>query len=188
MLNGYEKANIQAIESLENSMDQNTTSSAVPSEFSFADIDGVDFIYASGVGAWGTTLTIYTDGTFSGEYSNWSIGAADETHPRGEYEYCEFTGNFSEPTKIDDYTYSATVEYINQTYETGISEIKDEVLYNYTDPVGIGVGDEFMFYLPGTPIEELPDSYVSWKYSTSNPPASLPSNGLYNASEAAVFG
>ena len=39
---------------------------AVKTDFSYADLSETEFLFASGAGAWGTTLTIDADGSFPG--------------------------------------------------------------------------------------------------------------------------
>ncbi len=188
MLNTYEKENIKIIQRVENSSGQSTGGSTSSSGFSFADIEGMGFGFSSGVGAWSTDLIVYADGTFEGEFSDWDAGGSvNDEYPRGEFAYSEFKGKFSDPLKVNDYTYSVKVEYLNQMYEPGTSEIKDEYLFNYTDTYGVDAGDEFLIYLPGAPTASLPEGYLDWIYFSGDFPSYLPFYGLYNTSEGAGF-
>ena len=67
-------------------------------------IDG--FGFSSGAGAWGTFLDLNDDGTFSGEFHDSNMGETGEGYPYGTVYVCDFSGKFSEPEKINEYTYS----------------------------------------------------------------------------------
>ena len=73
------------------------------SSFSFDDLKMVQFRFSSGAGAWATILNIREDGSFHGWYqdSNSEIG---EGYPNGSCYQCDFSGQFTEPMKVNDYT------------------------------------------------------------------------------------
>ena len=71
------------------------------------------FVFASGVGAWDTQVTIAPDGSFSGIYHDADMGGTGEGYPNGTEYICEFTGQFSQPTKVDDYTWSVQLESLS---------------------------------------------------------------------------
>ena len=52
------------------------------------------FIFTSGVGGWGTDLTIAPDGTFTGSYHDSEMGAIGDENPNGEVYVCAFSGAF----------------------------------------------------------------------------------------------
>ncbi|HIX52345.1 MAG TPA: DUF1311 domain-containing protein, partial [Candidatus Lachnoclostridium stercoripullorum] len=47
---------------------------AEETEFSFDDLQDLEFIFSSGAGAWGTTLQVRWDGSFAGTYSDSNMG------------------------------------------------------------------------------------------------------------------
>lgn len=118
--------------------------------FSFGDITNLEFWFGSGAGAWCTVLTVHEDGSFEGEYHD----------AEGKTLYlCNFTGNFTEPVKVDEYTYSVKLEQIQLAEEPGTEEWKDEIYYKYSEPYGLEDAEELLFYLPGVPVKELPEAY-----------------------------
>ncbi|MCC8141139.1 MAG: YARHG domain-containing protein [Lachnospiraceae bacterium] len=170
--------------------DSGSTGTDSGSGFSFADIDNVEFGYSSGAGAWGVGLTVHSDGTFEGSYHDSDAGGRGTDEYGNEYlgtiSLSEWTGSFSTPVKVNDYTYSTTVESINLSREQG-SEVEDNVLYVYTSAEGMSVGDEFLIYLPSAPTSELGD-FIDFIYATHpNIGSQLSCYGLYNTNDGASF-
>lgn len=131
-------------------------------DFSFADVANVEFWFSSGAGAWATMLRIYEDGSFQGEYHDSDMGDIGEGYPGGTVYLSDFTGRFTELAKVDDYTYSFQLESIELAQEPDTDEIKDEVRYIYSVPYGFDDGKDFLLYLPGAFLQELPESFRSW--------------------------
>lgn len=129
--------------------------------FSFADLKDLQFCFSSGAGGWATLLTIDENGSFEGEFFDGDLGATGEGYPNGTTFQSIFKGQFTEPVKVNEYTYSMQIQEIN--YEKfGTEEIKDGMLYCYGDAYGLeGTGD-FLIYLPGAPLSELPEEFRSW--------------------------
>jgi hypothetical protein len=86
---------------------------------------------------------------------------------------------------VDEYTYSMELDTISVEKEAGEEWIEDNVRYVASEPYGFDNGEEFLLYLPGAPMDELPEEFVYWismprawdSYST---PDELPCYGLYN--------
>lgn len=157
---------------------------------SFTDFKNLTFWFASGAGGWATQLSIHSDGTFAGEYHDSDMGSYDESHPNGTVYQCIFDGQFSQPIKVNDYTYSMQILSISYTKEPDTSEIKDGTLYHYTTPYGLDKTETLLIYLPGAPLAELPEGYRSWVgyyYLENTTDTELPFYGLYNESEAEGF-
>ena len=80
------------------------------------------YYFGSGVGFWGTTMTLNGDGTFEGKFHDW-----DSAPNTDEYEGFEcssvFSGRFKNPQKINDYTYSFEIDHIEYEREPGTEEI-----------------------------------------------------------------
>ena len=152
-------------------------------DFSFADVEGIEFYFSSGVGAWDTHLTIKPDGSFSGNYHDSNMGETGEGYPGGTKYCCDFDGSFTEPQKVDDYTYVFELKDLDYLTETGSQEIKDQILYVYSDAYGLDDPGEFYMFLPGKPLDELPEEFRSWvgyyDLSRTND-TTLPFYGLYN--------
>lgn len=140
--------------------------------FSFADLAPLEFWFASGAGAWGTVLTVHSDGTFAGNYHDSDMGSM---------RLCDFTGKFSDPVQVNDYTYSVKLEQLKLEREPGDEEWKDGIKLTYSEPYGLDDAKELLFYLPGAPVEELPEGYQSWMRSYGDYIGTeLPFYGLYN--------
>ena len=52
---------------------------AEETKFSFDDLQGLEFMFSSGAGAWGTTLQVRWDGSFAGTYSDSNMGETDRS-------------------------------------------------------------------------------------------------------------
>lgn len=157
---------------------------------SFTEFKNLTFWFASGAGGWATLLSIHSDGTFAGEYLDNDMGAYDESHPNGTAYQCIFDGQFSQPIKVNDYTYSMQILSINYAKEPDTNEIKDGTLYYYTTPYGLDEAETLLIYLPGAPLAELPEGYRSWVgyyYLENTTDTELPFYGLYNEAAAEGF-
>ena len=76
----------------------------------------------------------------------------------------------------------------------GTEEIKDEIRYIYSDAYGLDDPREILIYLPGMPIEELPEGYLSWVRNNwfmdsefTKTETKLPFYGLYNVNSEQGF-
>ena len=150
----------------------------------------LEFLFASGAGGWGTTLTLYPDGSFEGEYVDGeAIWAAE--YPKGTSYICDFSGRFGDMTPIGNHAYSMRLEEL--TYETEVDRvwIEDQVRYIGSEAYGIAGGEEFILYLPDTPAEGLNEEFLTWwpdyylwgKGSVKT----LASYGLYNVNTGEGF-
>ena len=167
---------------------------ALNSEFSFAELENLNFTFLSGAGAWCTMMTIAEDGSFHGVYEDGDMGSQGENYPNGTAYYCEFQGKFSEPVKKDTYIYSTSIEELTYHNPAGTEEIKDGVRYIYCDAYGLDEPEEILIYLPGMPIKDLPEGYLSWvkgnwwmDFEFPKTYTTLPFYGLYNANSDQGF-
>ena len=159
-------------------------------DFSFGQLSNLTFAFSSGVGAWGTTLTISSDGSFEGTYSDSDMGNSGEEYPNGTVYLSEFQGQFSEPSRVNDYTYSVEIREMTLAEDVGTSEIIDGTRYVYSEPYGLDGAEELLFYLPGAPLDELPQAYRSWVgYNdlSATEDTELPFTGLYNVAAESGF-
>lgn len=146
------------------------------------DIFPRSFAFGSGSGGWGTELNVAEGGAFSGYYQDMDMGG----DPPTTY-FCQFTGQFSTPEKVDEYTYSVKMEELKREKT---EEWTDQDGMHWVPSIAYGLedqdeGDEFLIYLPGAPIESLPEYFVQWSahgYDTWNN-ETLPGYGLYNVKE-----
>lgn len=143
------------------------------------------FSFASGVGAWSTSIHIDSDGTFEGFYYDMDMGVSGEEYPGGTMYVCSFSGKFTNIKKVNEYTYSMELEYIDREAEPGEEWIENEIKYIASEPYGLEEGKEFLLYLPEAPMSELPESFVEWismplAWGNDGRPETLPFYGLYN--------
>lgn len=126
----------------------------------FADGQPLKLLYASGAGSWGTTLTLYPDGSFAGTYQEGENDSSPE-YPRGTSYVCQFTGRFGEMKRLTQYAYSLTLEEL-VFEEAGKEWVEDGILYISAEPLGLAGGDEFVLYVPETSAEELNGYFLEW--------------------------
>ena len=124
----------------------------------------MEMLFASGAGAWGTTLTLNLDGTFEGQYHDSNMGENGDEYPNGTVYYCNFSGRFGSMMKLNDYSYYMRLEELVYDTDIGREQIGEEegIRYVTAEPYGIVGGVEFIFYLPGTPVEELNEDFINW--------------------------
>lgn len=187
-----EKGNTENSSNIEEETDvvQEETSYEEEDAFSFSDFHNLEFWFTSGHGGWATILTINEDGSFSGEFFDGDLGVTDEDYPNGTMYQSNFTGQFTQPVKVNDYTYSMQISEINYTEQLGKEEIIDGMLYCYIDAYGMEGSEEFLIYLPGAPLAELPEEFRSWVdyYDLSNTSETeLPFYALNNEPEQYGF-
>ncbi len=157
--------------------------------FSFADVADREFYFSSGVGGWYTVLCIHEDGSFDGYFRDSNMGETGEGYPNGTLYYSEFSGSFTEPERVDDWSYRFQIEEIEYPLGFG-EEIKDGILYCYATAYGLDGAEDLYLYLPGKRTAELPEEYLSW-ISYYDPESAeneeLPFYGLYNEKQQEGF-
>ena len=158
--------------------------------FTFEDVKDWQFSFSSGVGAWGTILEIHEDGTFQGNYHDSNMGETGDGYDNGTVYFSNFSGAFTEPEMLNDYTAAFQIDYIQLEKAPGEEEIVDGVRYVSSEPYGLENAKELYMYLPGAPTAELPEDFLSWVHfwDPSEPEEeSLAFYGLYNVTEAEGF-
>lgn len=159
-------------------------------QFSFGDISKLDFYFSSGAGGWATELNVHADGTFKGQYYDSDMGDTGDGYPGGVMYLCDFNGKFTQPKKVNDYTYAMQIETIELANTPGTEEIKEGICYRYSEPYGLDSAEDIFIYLPGSPLQELPEAYRSWVgyYDlTAVSDTELPFYGLYNVKAECGF-
>lgn len=158
--------------------------------FSYADVSELEFCFSSGAGAWATFLQINEDGSFEGNYHDSDMGTTGDDYPNGTVYVCDFSGQLSEPEKVNEYTYSAEIESIRLEETPGNIKITDGVQYVYSEPYGLDDAQRILFYLKGAPLAELPEEFLSWvNYYDLNDTedTELPFVGIYNEAAGEGF-
>ena len=147
----------------------------------FSQLKDLEFYFASGAGGWRTVLHIDGSGGFSGTYSDSDMGGSGEDGIWGIQHRCDFTGQFTQPVRVNDYTYSVRIAGIAYEKEAGTEEVIDGTQYCYTDPYGLEDAEDILIYLPGAPLGQLPQEFRSWVGYSENTRDELPFYALNNA-------
>ena len=146
----------------------------------------MDMVFSSGAGGWSTTLTLSEDGSFTGTYSDSEMGERDENdYPNGTVYVCNFSGQFANIKKVNDYTYSMTLDSVAIDKEA--DRIEDGIRYKEGEPSGMDSGTEIYFYTPDAPVSELPEEFLSWWQTRSADATTLGCYGIYNKSADSGF-
>ncbi len=144
--------------------DVEDVASASESDLTFEDLSSYAFEWSSGAGGWGDGFHILRDGYFYGQYSDSDMGVTGDGYPNGSMYYCNYSGQLSDLTKVDDLTYEMTVSDISFEKTVGEEEIIDGTLYTYTDAPGLPADAKLTLYLPGSAVSninaEIYESYL----------------------------
>ncbi len=149
-----------------------------------------EFYFGSGAGAWGTSLTINRNGTFSGYYTDSDMGDTGPGYPNGTFYESDFSGTFSGVKKIGEFEYSATVESIEYEKPVGEEYFEDGVRVIPSAAYGLENAGECRLYLPGKPVKDLPPEFMEWVrglYLLEDASAELPFYGIYSIEDKAGF-
>lgn len=125
------------------------------------------FSFLSGAGGWRTDMDINTDGTFYGKYQDGEMGASGEGY-NATYYVCEFSGVFVDVEKVNSYTYKVRLSDIETVEPIGKEWIEEGDKYIASAPYGLydkegkQKCEEFIVYLPHTPVSELSEEFLTW--------------------------
>lgn len=151
-----------------------------------------NFTFASGAGAWATSLKLSEDGSFVGGYHDSDMGDSGDGYPNGTIYVCGFSGKFSdpEPTEYQN-IYSMKLQELNidDKDKLNTEEIIDEVKYIYSEPYGLENADELLIYTPGAPLSEIPEECMSWTTLSSSVSDVVPDGYyiIYNVHDGEAF-
>lgn len=146
-----------------------------------------EFIFSSGVGAWGTSLKINSDGTFSGAYHDTDAGTKGLGFPNGTRYISEFTGRFANLEKISDVEYRLTLEDLNYAPENQ-EKIENGMKLITSTPYGVDKGKTFRLYLPGRSVEGISPKLKDWiPYIDKKKPAVFTVPVLHNEETGYTF-
>ncbi len=120
------------------------------------------FAFSSGAGAWRTELYLNEDGSFTGEFRDGEMGDRADAYPNGTVLICKFSGKFAPAQRLDMYTYSTKLVELTTEDTEGEEWIEDGVRYVASYPYGLEGGEDFLFYLPNTPITMLSEEQLYW--------------------------
>lgn len=137
------------------------------------ELNGRQFTFASGAGAWSNVLEVRENGSFIGYY-----------HDSDTYEvaFCKYSGIFFVKKKIDDNTYILGIKDLKIENTPGESFWSKEFLMTAAAPYGLENSGDVYLYLPGTPTKDLPEAFREWNPNARKAGA-LAEYGLYNINE-----
>ena len=146
------------------------------------------FVYSSGAGGWATELYLNDDGTFNAQYHDSDLGYTGADYPNGTVYISNYSGKFTEPQAINEYTYSMTVEYIEQEMEAGQEYYEDGKRYVTCGASELADAGELLVYMPGARKENLPEEFISWaNYGDFGPENDFRCFGIYNPAQQLAF-
>lgn len=125
---------------------------------------GKNFVFSSGSGGWGSSLSIGPNGTFSGDYHDSDMGSIGPSYPDGTISESKVSGQFTRPHQVSPTLYEVDIENLQYEKPVGSSEIKDNVKYEYTEAYGISKNTRMAIYLPGTPISSMSEELRLYSY------------------------
>ena len=91
----------------------------------------VNKTFSSGASGWEAIITLHPDGTFTGKYTDVDMRDSDDDYDI-TMRICEFDGKFSDIKKVDDDSYSMTLEYCNSKDKVGARWIDGGKTSHYT--------------------------------------------------------
>lgn len=145
------------------------------------------FSFSSGAGAWATNLDLDIDGSFVAQYHDTNMGEIGDGFPNGTIYVCNFKGKFSNPERINDYTYLMNLESMEIIEEPGGIYYEDGVKYVYSEPYGFDNAEEFLIYIPGIPISELPENFLLNVFMNIKITDTFPYYAIYNVKGEKIF-
>ena len=157
-----------------------------------ASVFPIEFLFASGASSSGTELVLNQDGSFAGRHFDHE-NATGDGYSKGTCYLCDFSGRFEDIRQITPYIYSMTLAELDTEKEEGEEWIEDDVLYIAARPYGLEDGEEFLFYTPGVPLEEIPEEFLSWwmgrgsYQEDAGSRQTLPCYGLFNIAAGEGF-
>ena len=142
--------------------------------------------FASGSGGWGTTMTVASDGTFSGTYHDSDMGITGDDYPNGSVTISNFKGRFKDAKKNADgsYTMQCDKSALKIDGNIGDTYIKNGSKYTVADPYGIAPCGTFTVYPAGYDSSQLSEAIVGWSRAWyDSMPAKLETPIIVNAED-----
>ena len=125
---------------------------------------GKNFVFLSGSGGWGSSLSIGPNGTFSCDYHDSDMGSTGPGYPGGTISESKVSGQFTRPHQVSPTLYEVDMENLQYEKPVGSSEIKENRKYEYYEAYGISKNHRMAIYLLGTPISSMPEDLRLYSY------------------------
>lgn len=151
-------------------------------------LEGQRFEFASGAGGWGTELIMEKDGAFTGSYHDSEMGETGEDYPDGTVYGCSFHGTISDLIPVDEYTWMAGIT-VEQDEGQVPEAIEDGIRYVTAAAYGLEKARNVTIFLPGTPVERLPEGFIPWSHLEEIDPeaTTIPYYAIWNEEDKAGF-
>ncbi|MCJ0573426.1 hypothetical protein [Enterococcus cecorum] len=141
------------------------TKTSTPAQPTILDnLVGKNFVFSSGAGGWGSSLSIGPNGTFSCDYHDSDMGSTGPGYPGGTISESKVSGQFTRPHQVSPTLYEVDIENLQYEKPVGSSEIKENRKYEYYEAYGISKNHRMAIYLPGTPISSMPEELRLYSY------------------------
>lgn len=142
-----------------------------------------ELTFCSGAGAWRTNLALTSDGSFTGQFTDWDAAVQ---YPGGLYRICTFSGTFSDLRQLDEHSYSMMLENLTCQETEGEEWVEDGTLYIGSTPYGLEGGTAFYLYRPEASTDVLATESLQVEWPDWNLPETVPAGTLgcwllYNA-------
>lgn len=156
----------------------------------FENIDNV-FTWHTGVGGWAEFLKLNDDGTFYGEFNDYSAG--DNDKETGEtiwlLDYYGFDGCFENVTKISDNIYKGVIGKVKTNNDRAPYHMGDRLTIIERGDT-LSEGDEIIFYLKNTYTADMEKECLNvlgmakeWRST----PLIIEDNVIYNVTKQTVY-
>lgn len=159
-----------------------------PANDLIAQINGQVFEFSSGVGAWGTEMVIGKNGEFTGSFHDGEMGETGDGYPNGTIYGCTFHGQISDPEPVDEFTWKAKI-VVNADEGQVPEAIEDGIRFITSAPYGLQNANSITVFLPGTPVEHLPEGFIPWSHLNEIDPDAeeIPYFAIWNEDDKAGF-
>ena len=154
----------------------------------FNQIKGQTFTFSSGVGGWSNELTFGEEGSFTGNYHDSEMGETGEGYPEGSLYGCVYHGQLTDPKQADEFTWTAGIT-VEPDEEQAPETIEDGIRYVTSEPYGVSKAKTVTIFLPGKPVEQLPEGFIFWSHLQEIDPEakSLPFHAIWSEADDAGF-
>ena len=154
----------------------------------FDQIKGQVFTFSSGVGGWSNELTFGENGAFTGNYHDSEMGETGEGYPDGSLYGCLYHGQLTDPEQVDETTWTAGIT-VEPDEGQAPEAIEDGIRYVTSEPYGVSKAKTVTIFLPGKPVEELPEGFLPWSHLQDIDPEAktLPYYAIWSEADEAGF-
>ena len=153
-----------------------------------AQLEGQRFEFSSGAGAWATELIMGKGGNFIGSFHDSEMGETGDSYPDGSVYGCSFHGTISDLTPADEYSWTAKIS-VEQDEGQVPEAIEDGIRFVTAAPYGLEKAKTVTVFLPGTPVERLPEGFMVWSHLQDFAPdaTTIPYYAIWNETDEAGF-